>query len=129
MVQLTVLSGKMAGTEMAARHFPFTIGRSPESNLCLEEDGVWADHLRLAFDPQSGIVLTALENALVTVNGEPVREAVMRNGDLIEIGGAKLRFWLSAPRQYDLRLREALTWACFVLVAAGQVALIYWLLQ
>jgi predicted component of type VI protein secretion system len=125
MVQLKVLSGKMAGAEQAARHFPFRIGRVPTSDLCLEEDGVWDEHLELTFDPRNGFVLTAQANALTTVNGQPLDQAVLRNGDTIEIGALKIRFWLGQTRQASLAWREWLTWAALALITAGQVALIY----
>ena len=89
MVQLKVLSGKKAGTAWVARRFPVRIGRSAAADLQLEEDGVWDQHLQLDFDPAEGIVLSAQPNALATVNGQPVQQTVLRNGDAIEIGSLK----------------------------------------
>jgi hypothetical protein len=129
MVQLQVLSGKMAGTEQVARHFPFRIGRAPSADLCVEEDGVWDQHLELAFDPEAGFVLTARPNALAAINGQPFQKAVLRNGDSIEIGALRIRFWLGETRQASLRLREWLTWTALILITAGQLGLIYWLIR
>jgi hypothetical protein len=125
MVQLKILSGKMAGTERVARHFPFRIGRSPTADLQLEEAGVWDQHVELTFDATNGFILCAHSNALATINGQPLREAVLRNGDALEIGALKISFWLAETRQAGLRLREWLTWAAFALITAGQVVLIY----
>jgi pSer/pThr/pTyr-binding forkhead associated (FHA) protein len=125
MVQFKILSGKMAGAEKVARHFPFRIGRSPSADLRVEDDGVWDEHLQLAFDSASGFVLTSHPNAIASINGQPFREAVLRNGDSIEIGALKIRFWLGETRQYSLRLREWLTWTGFALLIAGQLYLIY----
>jgi pSer/pThr/pTyr-binding forkhead associated (FHA) protein len=127
MVQLKVLSGKLAGTECAARRFPFRIGRSPSSDLCLDEDGVWNEHLELTFDPATGFLLTTRSNALATLNGERFERAVLRNGDAIEIGALKIRFWVAASRQAGLRWREWITWAALIFITAAQVWLIYWL--
>jgi len=129
MVQLKVLSGKKAGTVWVARRFPLRIGRSAAADLQLEEDGVWDQHLQLDFNPADGIVLTALPNAMATVNGQPVQQAVMRNGDAISIGSLRMQFWLSETRQAGLRFREWLTWAGITAVTLGQVGLIYWLLH
>ena len=85
MIQLKVLSGKKAGTIWVARRFPVRIGRSGAADLQLEEDGVWDEHLQLDFDPAEGIVLSAQPNALASVNGQPVHQAVLRNGDAIEL--------------------------------------------
>jgi predicted component of type VI protein secretion system len=125
MVQFKIVSGKMAGTEQVARHFPFRIGRSPSADLRVEENGVWDEHLEMAFHPGEGFILTAHPDALAAINGQPFREAVLRNGDSIEIGALKIRFWLGATRQRSLRPREWLTWAAFALIIAFQLFLIY----
>ena len=55
MVQLRILSGKMAGVDITARHFPFRIGRSAAAELQLQEDGVWERHLELPWIPPPAI--------------------------------------------------------------------------
>ena len=129
MVQFKIVSGKMAGTERVARHFPFRIGRSAAADLQLEEDGIWDQHLELVFDPTLGFVLTAQPNAIAAINGQPFREVVLRNGDAIEIGALKIRFWLGPTRQASLRVREWLTWGACALIFAAQLGLIYWLVR
>ena len=129
MIQLRVLSGKKAGTNWVARRFPVRIGRSGSAHLQLEEDGVWDEHLQLDFSPAEGIVLNAQPDALTSVNGQPVHQAVLRNGDVIEIGSLRMQFWLSDVRQAGLRFREGLTWAGIAAISFGQVGLIYWLLH
>jgi hypothetical protein len=129
MVQLKLLSGKRAGTTWMARRFPVRIGRSGATDLQLEEVGVWDQHLQLDFDPAEGIVLSVQQNALASVNGQPVQQAVLRNGDAIEIGSLRMQFWLGETRQAGLRLREGLTWAGIAAISLGQVGLIYWMLR
>jgi pSer/pThr/pTyr-binding forkhead associated (FHA) protein len=128
MLQLKILSGKQAGAVWNARRFPVRIGRAADSDLRLEEEGVWERHLALDFDPAEGVVLSALPDALASVNGEPLQQTILHNGDLIEFGSLRLQFWLSETRQRGLRFREALTWLGITAVAALQVALIYWVL-
>jgi predicted component of type VI protein secretion system len=125
MVQFKIVSGKMAGTEKVARHFPFRIGRSPSADLQLEDAGVWDQHLELLFDPATGFVLHTQPPALAVINGQPFQQAVLRNGDAIEIGALKIRFWLGETRQRSLRPREWLTWIAFLLILIGQFVLIY----
>ena len=129
MIQLKILSGKKAGTAWVARRFPVRIGRSATSDLRLEESGVWDQHLQLDFDPASGLILSAQPKALATVNGQPVEQALLRNGDAIDIGSLKMQFWLSDTQQVGLRFREGLTWFAIAAISLGQVALIYWLLR
>jgi pSer/pThr/pTyr-binding forkhead associated (FHA) protein len=129
MIQLRVRSGNKAGTVWVARRFPVRVGRSPSADLRLEEAGVWDEHLRLEFHPADGIVLKVQPNALASVNGQPVEQAVLRNGDDIGIGSLNLQFWLGETRQRGLKFREGLTWAGVAAISLGQVALIYWLLH
>lgn len=129
MVQLRILSGKKAGTQWSARRFPVRIGRSAANDLQLEEDGIWDEHFDLIFDRAEGFVLTACPDALVTVNREPVQTARLRNGDSIEVGAVRMRFWLGETRQLGLRLREWFVWTLIVAVSAGEIAIIYWLLK
>lgn len=125
MVQLKILSGKMAGTERVARHFPFRIGRSSAADLQLEEDGVWEQHVELLFDAANGFILSAHSSALATINGQAFREVVLRNGDALEIGALRISFWLAETRQAGLRLREWLTWAALAFITAAQIFLVY----
>ncbi len=74
-------------------------------------------------------MLTIAPNALTTVNGEPAQTAVLRNGNVITIGSARLQFWLAAARQRGLHLREEFVWVLLAIVTAAQFALIYWLIR
>lgn len=119
----------MAGTRWVARRFPVRIGRAASNDLRLEEDGIWDEHLRLDFDRQEGFTLAVCANALLTVNREPVQTARLRNGDSLEIGPVRIQFSLGEARQRALRVSEWLVWTLVTIVALGQLALIYWLLQ
>ena len=129
MVQLNILSGQKAGTAWGARHFPVRIGRSAASDLQLEEPGVWEQHLELGWAPGEGFVAVSQAGALVLVDGQPVQRRVLRNGDVLALGGLRLQFWLARTRQNDLRVREALTWGAIGAISLVQVGLVYWLLQ
>lgn len=129
MVQFRILSGKKAGAAWVARRFPVRIGRAASAHLQLEEEGVWDEHLRLDFKPKEGFVLTRVPNALATVNGEPVEETTLRNGDILGIGALKLQFWLAPIRQRGLWFREWLTWISITAISLGQVGVIYFLLR
>jgi pSer/pThr/pTyr-binding forkhead associated (FHA) protein len=129
MIQLNILSGKQAGTQVVTRRFPSRIGRAAENELKLEDDGVWDRHLTLEFQPQSGFILITAANAIATVNGESVQNRILRNGDTITFGSVKIQFWLAAARQGSLIARETFVWALLAGVTAGQMALIYWLLK
>jgi pSer/pThr/pTyr-binding forkhead associated (FHA) protein len=129
MIQLGILSGKKAGTQMVARRFPFHVGRATGNDLQLEDDGVWDRHLTIEFVPSSGFKLATAPEALATVNGERVLNVMLRNGDTITAGSVKLQFWLASARQGSLRLRENFVWVLLLLVTLGQFVLLYWLIR
>src|SRR6266516_1655392 len=122
MILLEVLTGKQAGTRWVARRFPVRIGRDSASDLRLEEDGVWDRHCELRCDPAQGVLLAVRPNALLTVNQESVSNPYrLRNGDSIELGSVRLRFWLADPPLRGSRLREAFVWTLIVAICLAQV--------
>lgn len=129
MVRLDILSGKMAGTHWVARRFPVQIGRAPGNDLQLEENGVWDRHLELRLQGGEGFVLAALLDAMASVNGQPVQTTRLRNGDFIELGSARLQFWLAETRQRGLRARECFVWTLIAVVSLAEVAAVYLLLK
>jgi pSer/pThr/pTyr-binding forkhead associated (FHA) protein len=128
MVQVEVLSGKQAGRTWVARRFPVRIGRSPAADVRLEDEGVWDQHLELRLERGKGFVLRTQGHALASVNGQPVEQATLRNGDVLGLGALQLRFSLAETRQAHLSLREWLTWVAIGAITLGQIILIYWLL-
>ncbi len=127
MVLLRVVSGAMAGHEIIAHQFPFRIGRSKAADLQLEMRGVWNHHCDLLHDTAEGIVLVAHAEALTLLDGRGVKREVLYNGAQIELGDAKLQFWLSPTRQTALRFREVATWMALLLLVLAEAGLAYWL--
>jgi pSer/pThr/pTyr-binding forkhead associated (FHA) protein len=128
-IQLKILSGPKTGDVFAASRFPIRIGRAANADLRFEEPGVWDQHLQLDLNPAEGVVLTTSADAWAHINGESVQQAVLRNGDLIELGSLQLQFWLAETRQSALYLREAITWSLVGLVCLAQAGLLYLLLS
>src|SRR5215472_4217328 len=129
MIELRILTGKKAGSQSVVRRFPFRIGRAGENDLQLTDDGTWDQHLTLEFHRREGFRIAVAQNALAMVNHQPVQTALLRNGDIITLGSAKLQFWLAAASQRGLWLRERFVWALLVAVLLGQIALIYQLIR
>lgn len=83
----------------------------------------------LNLDPAEGFILTSQPDALLTINHEPARSCRLRNGDSIELGAARLRFWLNETTQRGQRLREGFVWMLVIAICLLEVALVYWLMQ
>lgn len=129
MIQLRILSGKMAGDIQIVRRFPFNIGRAPGNDLILDESGVWDNHLTLGFQKGEGFTLQTSPETFAAINEESKTSARLRNGDIISFGSIKIQFWLAAPRQRGLRLKELSVWLLLAAVTAFQFFLIYRLLK
>ena len=129
MIQLRVVSGAKAGDQFICGEFPVTIGRAADSGFVLQDAGVWDHHAELNLSNECDFHFRVFRDAIASVNGSPTREAIIRNGDILELGAARLQFWFCQTRQGSLRIREALTWAGLVILSAAQVALIWSLLQ
>jgi hypothetical protein len=119
----------MAGMETIARHFPFWVGRDQRAGLRLEGDGVWERHAEFQLSTEEGIELVSRPEAFTAVGGLRVERSLLRNGDIVEVGGVKLQFALSPARRKSLWVREALTWAGLAALTAFQVALVSHLLS
>jgi pSer/pThr/pTyr-binding forkhead associated (FHA) protein len=128
MIQLQILSGKMAGNVQVVRRFPFSIGRGSECALQLIDEGVWNDHLTLQFQPQDGFILQTATGTIVAVNDQAQTAVRLRNGDILSLGSVKIQFSLTASQQHGQQVRELFLWTILVLVTFGQFALIFWLL-
>ncbi|HEV2318512.1 MAG TPA: FHA domain-containing protein [Verrucomicrobiae bacterium] len=124
MIHLHVLSGKKAGSRIAASHFPFRIGRTPSNDLQLDDDGVWDEHIVLEFKRKEGFRLAVAPEAIAAINSKPADDGFLRNGDVITVGSAKVQFWISPARQRGLRLRENFVWALLIFVALTELVLI-----
>ena len=129
MIQLRILSGQTAVETQIVRRFPFRIGRAVENDLRLEAAGVWDNHLTLEFQKSEGFILRTAPEAFVAINEEQKQSARLRNGDIISFGSAKIQFWLAAPRQRGLRLRELSVWLLIAGITAAQFILIYRLVR
>lgn len=124
MVQLCILSGKMAGEIIRVRHFPFGIGRAPHNDLCLDDPGVWDDHLNLKFQRREGFILKAAPDAFCAVNEEPQNSVRLRNGDIISFGSTKIQFWLAPATLRGLHLRELFFWLLLAGLTLAQIVML-----
>jgi hypothetical protein len=97
--------------------------------LRLDDAGVWDDHATLLLDEDRNFVVRTSSHAVISVNSEHGESFVVRNGDSIELGAAKLRFWLAEAKQSRLRSFEVLVGVTLVAVTLTQLALIHWLLR
>lgn len=125
MLQLTILAGKTAPATVRLRGTSACIGRGPAHDICMDDDGVWEKHLRIMLEPNLQFLARCRPETHMVINGQTVNESPLRNGDIIELGAAKLRFGFAETNLRRHATREAATWMLIVLVLLLQIGLIY----
>ncbi len=126
-INLQVLQGKAAGLNYQTGRFPLRVGRAADDDLRLPDLGVWDHHITITLRDE-GYHYQVPESALLLVNSERSDSGRLRNGDLLELGSAKLRFWLAAAHQPGLAIREGMAWLFMVALTAFQLwLLLKWL--
>jgi pSer/pThr/pTyr-binding forkhead associated (FHA) protein len=126
MVQLELTSGKK--TELIkVNTFPCNIGRGGKNAIQITSRGVWDEHASITFDSETGFSILAQGRGTLIVNGEPADQARLKNGDSIELGSARLRFWLAAVKTGDTSNTDLIFWSIISAVFAAMIGLMLWL--
>jgi chromosome segregation ATPase len=81
----------------------FTVGRTTENDVSIPSKLVSRHHARLLVGPNGVIVEDAGSTNGCYVNGEQVRQHLMRDGDVLELGDLRYRLCIRAPN--DTRVR------------------------
>lgn len=91
---LVVLCGSQEGRIVALEAEETLVGRSPNVDLALADEGVSREHALLSYDEAAGAwTLEDLQSTNGTrVNGKRVRSRALTPGDEIQIGNVRLTF-------------------------------------
>lgn len=128
MFRLTVVEGNQQGQQTEVTQFPFVVGKNLQAQLRLSDAGVWEDHVAIELPKKSAPIVKRLGEGLMSVNADPANEAPLRNGDLITIGGAVLRFELGSVQQKSLLFQNSASWTIVVIVLIVELFLMSLLL-
>ncbi len=122
---LTVVKGTEKGKRYDIASFPFVIGNNQTAELTLSEPGIWPDHIVLELEDGKGPCVSRLGEGSLSINSEPAESAPLRNGDLLSIGGALLRFGIARPKRKSLVFQNAASWVAIAVVALCELVLIF----
>lgn len=123
MVELRIVAGQGSGRTVIVGQFPFLIGRSAKAGLSISDPGVWEQHVTLRQQENGSFELIPEKGAVVTVDGKPIETHALRNGDVFDCGGARIRFWIAPGRARSLVGRELAVWIGIGLVVLAEVLL------
>ena len=125
MIRLNIIAGQRAGRSYLGKQFPLVLGRGARADVILEDDGVWDRHATLDLDRVGRFKLRAESGAMLVVNGVALPETELKSGDVLDLGGARVRFSFSETQLRSQAAREWATWVGVGLLCLGQVLLIY----
>jgi len=97
---LVIVGGELAGTEFELDADETLIGRSPTTDVTVRDENASREHAIIAHDHDGGAyTIEDLQSTNGTrVNGKRVRTATLADGDEIQVGQTRFRFfWAARP--------------------------------
>jgi len=96
---LVIVEGELAGTEYELGADETLIGRSPSTGVTVHDENASREHAIVTHDLDDGVyTIEDLQSTNGTrVNGKRVRTATLADGDEIQLGQTRFRFFFS-PR-------------------------------
>ncbi|MBI5529642.1 MAG: GGDEF domain-containing protein [Deltaproteobacteria bacterium] len=108
-----VISGKRVGSMYKVSKDEMIIGRVPESDILIEDDGVSRRHAKIERAPNGSVRIVDLESTNGTFfNGARIDQHVLRDGDKIQIGSTtilKFSYQDTLEEQFQRQLFESAT--------------------
>ncbi len=91
---LVIGSGGFTGTRFELSEDEVVIGRNPNTDITLLDDGLSREHCAILRDPSTGVyTVEDLQSSNGTkVNGKRIRSAELCHGDEIQLGRTVFRF-------------------------------------
>lgn len=126
---LTVVKGKQQGHTVELTKYPFVIGKNKEAHLPLSDAGVWDDHLAIELKLGESPTLRRVGEGSISLNSESIESSTLRNGDIITIGAAQLRFSSAPAKRKSLIFQSSASWIAMVFVVILEILLVILLKQ
>jgi pSer/pThr/pTyr-binding forkhead associated (FHA) protein len=90
--RLVVLSTVFAGTAYPLRAAEAVLGRTDDNDIVVEHRSISRNHCKLVREGDRVRILDLKSANGILVNGEEVEQAVLRSGDIVELGKVRVRF-------------------------------------
>jgi hypothetical protein len=86
------LVDETTGRDFPLRHGTTVLGRGDEADIRLPDTGISRRHAQVSFDGDSAVISDLGSTNGTLVNGDQVREQVLRSGDRVQMGGVMLLY-------------------------------------
>jgi pSer/pThr/pTyr-binding forkhead associated (FHA) protein len=91
--QLTVEVGNEVKSRLQMNRVMVLVGSSPECRVRLRDAGISRHHCSLVRTPEGVWVVDLLSGTGTCLNGRPIRSALLKAGDQLQVGPYTLRIW------------------------------------
>ena len=99
---LVIVGGELAGTEFELGADETLIGRSPTTDVTLRDENASREHAIVAHDGGVYTIEDLQSTNGTRVNGKRVRTATLADGDEIQVGQTRFRFfWATRAAQAE----------------------------
>jgi hypothetical protein len=90
--QLVIVSGPKAGVVFPLRQPVVAVGRAADNNIVLQDDLVSGHHVRFELRGGQAFVVDQGSSNGTCINGQRVQQAQLSGGEVLLMGGTRLRF-------------------------------------
>lgn len=90
--RLVIICGSKKGSVLRLNQDELTIGRDPETGLCLADDAISRQQCTVKADRGTYLISDCKSLNGTFVNGTAIREKILQHGDLIRVGSTELVF-------------------------------------
>ena len=123
MVELELVRSGQDSTTFPVSNYPCVIGRGSRCDIRLNEPGVWGEHAEITLQADNSFRIEKKGDGSLLLNGEPITDSELHTSDVLDLGGIKLRFRLSAVHPDAQSHGDWIFWGTIVLVVATMTAL------
>jgi hypothetical protein len=124
MVQFEVFRPGKESTMIPVAELPFRIGRGAQCDLRLSGPGIWEEHAQVTLAEDASFSMARRGEGSLTINGDADNDGRICNGDTIELGSTKLRFWMTPIRPRSQAIGDWIFWLLVGGVLISMIALI-----
>ena len=96
--RVTVEAGNEVLAHLSLNRALVLVGSSPDCRIRLRDSRVWRYHCSLLRTPQGVWLINLLPGADACLNGQPLRWALVKDGDRLQVGPYVLRVWYPEAR-------------------------------